>query len=89
MGLDPEFGKKDALGLSAYCPHQVKMDQIYRSHAMLVVGYSDQFKGFKLVNSWGEGWGVEIRALFGWIMLLLKMFLTSKIPFGSCVRLWL
>ncbi|MBC6367008.1 C1 family peptidase [Algoriphagus sp. AK58] len=57
MGLDPEFGKKDALGLSAYRPHQVKKDQIYGAHAMLVVGYSDQFKAFKLVNSWGEGWG--------------------------------
>lgn len=57
MGLDREFGKKDAMGLSAYRPHQVKKDQIYGAHAMLVVGYSDQFKAFKLVNSWGEGWG--------------------------------
>lgn len=24
---------------------------------MLVVGYSDQYQAFKLVNSWGEGWG--------------------------------
>lgn len=57
MGLDPEFGKKDELGLSAYRPHQVKKDKIFGAHAMLVVGYSDQYKAFKLVNSWGEGWG--------------------------------
>lgn len=57
MGLDPEFGKKDEMGLSAYRPHQVKKDKIYGAHAMLVVGYSDQYKAFKLVNSWGEGWG--------------------------------
>lgn len=57
LGLDPEFGKKDAMGLSAYRPHQVKKDKIYGAHAMLVVGYSDQFKAFKLVNSWGAGWG--------------------------------
>jgi cathepsin K len=57
MALDREFGKKDAMGLSAYRPHQVKKDQIYGAHAMLVVGYSDQFKAFKLVNSWGDGWG--------------------------------
>ncbi|WP_026951238.1 C1 family peptidase [Algoriphagus mannitolivorans] len=57
MGLDREFGKKDALGLSAYRPHQVKKKEIYGSHAMLVVGYSDQYRAFKLVNSWGSGWG--------------------------------
>ncbi|MDO8968198.1 C1 family peptidase [Algoriphagus sp.] len=57
MGLDQEFGKKDSFGLSAYRPHQVKKSEIYGSHAMLVVGYSDQFKAFKLVNSWGDGWG--------------------------------
>lgn len=59
MGLDSEFGKKDALGLSAYRPHQVQKDEIFGAHAMLVVGYSDQYKAFKLVNSWGEGWGDE------------------------------
>lgn len=57
MGLDPEFGKKDELGLSAYRPHQVVKEKIFGAHAMLVVGYSDQYQAFKLVNSWGEGWG--------------------------------
>ncbi|WP_026967579.1 C1 family peptidase [Algoriphagus terrigena] len=57
MGLDKEFGKKDDLGLTAYRPHQVKKDEVYGAHAMLVVGYSDQNKAFKLVNSWGEQWG--------------------------------
>jgi len=59
MGLDPEFGKKDAMGLSAYRPHPVQKEKIYGAHAMLVVGYSDQYKAFKLVNSWGEDWGDE------------------------------
>lgn len=57
MGLDPEFGKKDELGLSAYRPHQVVKEKIFGAHAMLVVGYSDQYQAFKLVNSWGEGRG--------------------------------
>lgn len=57
LALDPEFGNKDSFGLSAYRPHQVKKDKIFGAHAMLVVGYSDQYKAFKLVNSWGEGWG--------------------------------
>lgn len=57
MGLDKEFGKKDELGLTAYRPHKVKKDEVYGAHAMLVVGYSNQNKAFKLVNSWGEEWG--------------------------------
>ncbi len=57
MGLDPEFGRKDSFGLSAYRPHQVQKEKIFGAHAMLVVGYSNQYNAFKLVNSWGEGWG--------------------------------
>lgn len=57
MGLDPEFGEKDEFGLSAYRPHQVDKEKIFGAHAMLVVGYSDQYHAFKLVNSWGEDWG--------------------------------
>ncbi|MDN3205912.1 C1 family peptidase [Algoriphagus sediminis] len=57
MGLDLEFGKKDDAGLSAYRPHRVVPKDIQGAHAMLVVGYSDENNAFKVVNSWGEGWG--------------------------------
>ena len=26
---------------------------------MLVVGYSDEYNAFKVVNSWGENWGSD------------------------------
>jgi cathepsin K len=31
----------------------------YGSHAMLIVGYDDTLQAFKVVNSWGSGWGNE------------------------------
>lgn len=34
-----------------------KFKKIDGSHAMLVVGYDDVMKAFKVVNSWGESWG--------------------------------
>jgi hypothetical protein len=33
-------------------------------HAMLVVGYDDARGAFKVINSWGQGWG---EAGYGWI----------------------
>ncbi len=57
MGLDGEFGKRDDMGISAYRPHPVNLDEIYGAHAMLVVGYSDRYNAFKLANSWGPSWG--------------------------------
>ena len=33
-------------------------------HAMLIVGYDDHRRAFKLLNSWGEGWGDRG---FGWV----------------------
>lgn len=33
-------------------------------HAMVVVGYSDSRQAFKLINSWGTGWG---DGGFGWV----------------------
>lgn len=29
----------------------------YGNHAMLIVGYNDELKAFKVVNSWGTNWG--------------------------------
>ena len=57
VGLDPQFGKRDALGLTAYREHPMTSDDITGAHAMLAVGYDDANDAFKLVNSWGTGWG--------------------------------
>jgi cathepsin K len=54
--LSHEFGKLDEFGLSAYREHTVDYS-LDRCHAMLVVGYSDTYNAFKVVNSWGEQWG--------------------------------
>lgn len=54
--LSSEFGKIDRFGLTAYREHQVDYS-LDRCHAMLVVGYSDNYKAFKVVNSWGTDWG--------------------------------
>lgn len=57
VALDKEFGVTDSYGISAYREHTVTKDDIEGAHAMLVTGYSDEYKAFKLVNSWGEGFG--------------------------------
>lgn len=54
--LSKEFGKIDEFGLVAYRPHSVSYEN-GSCHAMLVVGYSDEYNAFKVVNSWGEAWG--------------------------------
>jgi len=55
--LDSEFGLEDEFGLTAYREHIVDYSVQGGCHAMLVVGYSDIFHAFKVVNSWGEDWG--------------------------------
>lgn len=54
--LSSEFGLKDEFNLTAYREHRVNYDS-ERCHGMLVVGYSDTYHAFKVVNSWGENWG--------------------------------
>ena len=54
--LDSEFGVKDEFGLSAYREHNVDFSNT-DCHAMLVVGYNDEYNAFKIVNSWGTGFG--------------------------------
>ena len=54
--LSSEFGKVDDFGLTAYRAHAVNYG-LDRCHAMLVVGYSDNYNAFKVVNSWGKNWG--------------------------------
>ncbi len=56
--LSAEFGYGDVYNLTAYRPHNVVYDT-GRCHAMLAVGYDDQYHAFKVVNSWGENWGSE------------------------------
>lgn len=55
--LTPEFGTKDEFGLTSYREHSIDYSIPGSCHGMLVVGYSDTFNAFKVVNSWGEGWG--------------------------------
>ncbi len=33
------------------------LGEVIGAHAMVVVGYSDRVKAFKLINSWGTNWG--------------------------------
>ena len=40
-----------------------RIDQT-QAHAITVVGYSDQHQAFKLINSWGERWGIRG---YGWV----------------------
>lgn len=56
--LTSRFGRLDGLGIHAYRPHVVNYDS-GGCHAMLVVGYSDEYNAFKVVNSWGAEWGDE------------------------------
>lgn len=56
--LTSRFGRLDGFGIHAYRPHVVNYDR-GGCHAMLVVGYSDEYNAFKVVNSWGPEWGDE------------------------------
>lgn len=47
------FGARDENGIYIYR----KFKEASGGHAMLVVGYDDNMNAFKVVNSWGEGWG--------------------------------
>lgn len=67
--LTKEFGKIDSLGLCAYREHTVDPNKKGGCHAMLVVGYSDLYNAFKVVNSWGELWGDD-----GFIWIDYKAF---------------
>lgn len=54
--LSEEFGKTDEFGLTAYREHNVDYS-LERCHVMLVVGYSNTYNAFKVINSWGTDWG--------------------------------
>jgi len=47
------FGARDENGVYIYR----KYKNSDGGHAMLVVGYDDDMNAFKVVNSWGKGWG--------------------------------
>ena len=47
------FGARDENGIYVYR----KFESGDGGHAMLVVGYDDNMNAFKVVNSWGKGWG--------------------------------
>lgn len=66
--LSSEFGKVDNFGLVSYREHHVDYN-LDRCHAMLVIGYSDTYNAFKVVNSWGSSWGND-----GYIWIDYKAF---------------
>ncbi|MFT5848169.1 C1 family peptidase [Psychroserpens sp.] len=55
--LTSQFGIVDKFGLTSHREHFVNYNLPGGCHAMLVVGYSDSFNAFKVVNSWREDWG--------------------------------
>lgn len=58
VGLDEHFSEIDAYGLSAYREHAIdESEDETLGHTMLAVGYSDEYQAFKVVNSWGQGFG--------------------------------
>lgn len=44
-------------------------------HAMAVVGYDDQLQAFKVINSWGRGWGMEG---YAWISYRIFDYLVTE-----------
>lgn len=44
---------------NVYIYNTYTSSQNHGNHAMLIVGYSDELNAFKVVNSWGSGWGNE------------------------------
>lgn len=62
------FGARDEKGIYVYR----KFKESSGSHAMLVVGYDDSKNAFKVVNSWGKGWGNN-----GFVWLDYKAFIEA------------
>jgi Papain family cysteine protease len=55
MNVYKSFMNWTGNGVYKYTPKA--SDPNVGGHAMLVVGYADQLKAFKVLNSWGSGWG--------------------------------
>ena len=55
MNVPNSFLSWSGKGVYKYAPKA--SDPVAGGHAMLVVGYADQLKAFKVLNSWGPGWG--------------------------------
>lgn len=75
--LTKKFGKVDNFGIHAYREHVVEYDK-GSCHAMLVVGYSDNYNAFKVVNSWGANWGDG-----GFVWIDYEAFHNVSIPNAS------
>lgn len=52
--------------------------EINDNHAMLIVGYDDEFNAFKVVNSWGENWANEGYAYINYDFFLDESEATYK-----------
>jgi hypothetical protein len=59
MSITQEFHQLRGIGV--YAAQAIDRE---RNHAMVVVGYDDAKQAFKVINSWGRGWGAHG---FGWI----------------------
>lgn len=65
------FGARDENGIYVYR----KFGSGDGGHAMLVVGYDDDMNAFKVVNSWGKGWGND-----GFVWIDYKAFQEAGDP---------
>jgi len=67
MSVDDDFKANIPLngdGIYIYNKYDENKDDSACGHAMLIVGYDDELNAFKIVNSWGTGWGENG---YGWI----------------------
>ncbi len=55
---------KDFMELRSSTPYAGTGTPSEGGHAMVTIGYSDELKAFKIINSWGQSWGDKG---FGWI----------------------
>ncbi len=59
FGVDYNFNSADATTII-----KSRGSEFYGVHAITIVGYDDSKHAFKVINSWGTGWG---DAGFTWI----------------------
>src|SRR5262249_56575528 len=52
-----ESSQSDAANSTGIIPMPSARDQLRGGHAVCIVGYDDQKRQFKFINSWGTGWG--------------------------------
>lgn len=71
ISIDRNYFGANENGIAVYR----KFKKVDGAHAMLVVGYDDALNAFKVVNSWGRGWGNE-----GFVWIDYKAFQEANDP---------